>query len=186
MPSNYPGGYDNFDEDHADEPSRRVGPDLDQLAAGVNALQYALGLNPLSGGSGGAAAPNIVQAKQTSDFTVSGTVATMTQLGTIEPSITIAAGSRVRVRVSGVAGYDATPITMRASIDSGASFLLLGRRNLAPEGGSLDSEEIVSGLSAGAHTVKLEFTKGGTGILYIRGASQPTLERLVIILEEIV
>ncbi len=92
----------------------------------------------------------------------------------------------MRVRVSGLAGFDATPITMRASIDSGASFLLLGRRNLAPEGGSLDSEEIVSGLSAGAHTVKLEFTKGGTGIFYIRGASQPTLERLVIILEEIV
>lgn len=53
--SAYPGALDNFDEDHADEPTRRIGPDVDVLLAAMNRVQAELGANP-SGGSATVAA----------------------------------------------------------------------------------------------------------------------------------
>ncbi len=42
----YPGSLDNFDEDHDDEPTRLVGPDLDDIASAVNSIEAELGLTP--------------------------------------------------------------------------------------------------------------------------------------------
>ncbi len=42
----YPAALDNFDSDHTDEPTRLVGPDLDDIAAAVNNIEAELGLNP--------------------------------------------------------------------------------------------------------------------------------------------
>ncbi len=44
--STYPGALDNFDSDHTDEPTRLVGPDLDDIAAAVNNIEAELGLDP--------------------------------------------------------------------------------------------------------------------------------------------
>ncbi len=42
----YPAALDNFDEDHDDEPTRLVGPDLDDIASAVNSIEAELGLTP--------------------------------------------------------------------------------------------------------------------------------------------
>jgi len=133
---------------------------------------------------------NVVQSLQSADFSILGaTVAgTPVQLGTIAPSITIGSGSRVLVRTTGMASVSGTNTPLervRLSIDSGASTYELGRIQGNSVGFSLETSVIISGLSAAAHTIKVEVEKTTATNLFIRPTGQPLLERFGIILQEL-
>lgn len=139
------------------------------------------------GGGGGGWTPNVVSLAQTTDFTQAGSQTSFTQLGTINPSITLAAGTRMRVTTSGFISTSAADELdeVRLSIDSGTSFVQLGRTGGNASGINLSTNEVVSGLSLAAHTVKVEYKKGAGGTLYLRAATQPQIEHFRITLEEL-
>lgn len=147
----------------------------------MDTLEYA-------GGGAAAAAANVVVADQSTDFAPSGTISAFTQLGTIAPSITLKAGSRLKVIISGeISTSDAAGLDeLRINVDSGGTTKSLGRFVGSSVGMNVSATAVITGLSAGAHTVKAEFKKaGGAGSLFLRAATQPQLERFSIILEEI-
>lgn len=149
---------------------------------GTGAQQAAAGTHTHAGSGA-----NVVTAQESTDFTQAGSQATFTQLGTIAPSITLAAGSRLLVLLAGSISTSASDALdeMRLSIDSGATFVQLGRLGGDAFGINLAGHEVIAGLSAGAHTVKVEYKKAGGGTLYLRGSTQPQIERFRITLQEI-
>jgi hypothetical protein len=133
-----------------------------------------------------ALAGNLVSTRQTTDFSQAGAQASFTQLGTIEPSITLL-GTTMLVILSGrfstSTGEELSEV--RLSIDSGASTVQLGRFRGDDLGMNPATIEYVTGLTAGAHTVKVEYKKPGAGTLLLRASTQPQIERFSITLFEI-
>lgn len=124
---------------------------------------------------------------QSADYAPIGATAGWTQLGNIAPSLQVQkAGGAILVIVTGRISTSAsgTIDQIRINGDGGSLLAPLGRLPTNQIGVNIDGAALFTGLAAAIHTFGVEYQKAATDQLFLRASTQPTLERLSIILHE--